>query len=61
MKEIKIMKITFGKRGNGSYAPKLFLSLKDLQELGISPEERDVEYILDTDKKEIIIRKKQNY
>lgn len=60
MKEIKTMKITFGKRGNGSYAPRLFLSLKDLQELDISPNERDIEYILDKDKKEIVIRKKSN-
>ncbi len=58
MKEIKTLKITFGKRGDGSYLPRLFLSMKDLKELGISPDERDVEYILDKDKKEIVIRKK---
>lgn len=59
MKEIKIMKVTFGKRGDGSYVPRLFLSMKDLKRLGISPDERDIEYVFDEERQEIVIRKKK--
>ena len=60
MKERKTLKITFGKRGDGSYVPRMFMSMKDLKILGITPEEREIEYIIDDEKKEIIIKKKSN-
>lgn len=57
--EERNMKISFGKSGSGSISPRVSLPLSWLKRVGITPEDREVEIILDDDKEEIIIRKKK--
>lgn len=59
MKESRTLNIIFSKRGDGkTLTPKISLPMKDLNRMGITPENREVEYIYDEENKQIIIRKK---
>lgn len=57
--EERNMKISFGKSGSGSISPRVSLPLSWLKRVGITPEDREVEIILDDDKEEIIIKKRK--
>lgn len=58
--EERNMKISFGKSGSGSISPRVSLPLSWLKRVGITPEDREVEIILNEEKEEIILRKKVN-
>lgn len=51
------LNVSFGKSGAGSISPKLSLPVTDLRDMGITPENREVNYYYDKENKQIIIRK----
>jgi hypothetical protein len=56
LKEKRDLKITFTTGGSGSVTTKLGIPVTWVRELGITPDERNVEVTLEDDK--IIIKKK---
>ena len=58
--EVRNMKISFGKSGSGSISPRVSLPLSWLKRVGITPEDREVEIILDEENQTIIIKKQSN-
>lgn len=58
--EVRTLKMLFNKSGGNasknSYSPKVSLPMKFLKDMGITPDEREVEAIFDGEK--IIIKKK---
>lgn len=58
--EERNMKISFGKSGSGSISPRVSLPLSWLTRIGITPEDREVEIVLNEENEEIILRKKVN-
>lgn len=56
--EVRTLKVIFGKDGRGSTNTKITLPIGWLKDMGISPENREVELEYDCKKKEIIIRNK---
>lgn len=56
--EERILKITFGKSGNGGINPKLSIPKSFLDKLNITQEEREVKISLDEENSKIVITKK---
>lgn len=56
--EERILKITFGKSGNGGVNPKLSIPKSFLDKLNITQEEREVKISLDEENSKIVITKK---
>ena len=56
--EKRILKISFGKSGNGGLNPKLSIPKSFLDKMNINPEEREVELIFDEKELKITITKK---
>ena len=55
--EVRNMKISFGKSGSGSISPRVSLPLSWLKRVGITPEDREVEIVLDEESQAIVIKK----
>lgn len=55
--EGRILKILFSKSGSGSTNTRIALPIKDLKDMGISKENREVMYSYDKENKQIIITK----
>lgn len=55
--EVRRLKVNYNKSGSGSYSPKINLPIVDLRDMGITPEEREIIYYYDKEKKQIIIQK----
>ncbi len=58
MMEERKLKILFSKSGSGSTNTRISLPIKDLKDMGITPENREVIYQYDEINKQIIIKKK---
>lgn len=56
--EKRILKISFGKSGNGGLNPKLSIPKSFLDKMNITPEEREIELMFDEQEMKIIITKK---
>lgn len=56
--EERILKITFGKSGNGGVNPRLSIPKSFLDKLNITQEEREVKISLDEENSKIVITKK---
>lgn len=56
--EHRDLKVMFAKSGSGSITTRLAIPKKWANDMGLSPEEREVE-VTYTDNKEIIIKKKE--
>lgn len=56
--EERILKITFGKSGNGGINPRLSIPKSFLDKLNITQEEREIKLLLDEKNSKIIITKK---
>lgn len=56
--EERILKITFGKSGNGGINPRLSIPKTFLDKLNITPEDREIKLSLDEENTRIIITKK---
>lgn len=56
--EERTLKILFSKSGSGSTNTRISLPIKDLKDMGVSQENREVLYKYDEVNKQIIIRKK---
>lgn len=56
--EERILKILYSKSGAGSTNTRIALPIKDLKDMGVSPENREVLYQYDEENKQIIIKKK---
>ncbi|MGL5853662.1 MAG: AbrB/MazE/SpoVT family DNA-binding domain-containing protein [Cetobacterium sp.] len=56
--ESRNLKVTFSKSGSGSITPRISLPITLLKEMGINPEEREVELVYNRSKKQIIIKKR---
>ncbi len=54
----RILKVSFGKSGSGSVNTKISIPKKHLDEMGVSPDEREVLMSYDEEKKIITIQKK---
>lgn len=57
--EKRVLKISFAKGGSGSVSPRTTIPKKWLDLLEINQNEREIEIILDDEKKQIIICKKK--
>lgn len=55
--EERKLNVSFGKSGAGSISPRISLSVTDLRDMGVTPEEREIIYHYDKKNKEIIIKK----
>lgn len=55
--EARKLKILFSKSGSGSTNTRISLPIKDLKDMGISPENREILYEYDEVNKEIKLRK----
>ena len=55
--EERKLRINFNKSGNGSISPKLIIPITDLRDMGITPEDREITYYYDREKKQIILSK----
>ena len=51
------LNVTFGKSGSGSTTSKLSIPITDLRDMGITPEDREINYYYDEEKKQIILSK----
>lgn len=56
--EERTLKILFSKSGSGSTNTRISLPVKDLKDMGVSKENREVLYQYDEINKQIIIKKK---
>ena len=56
--EERILKVTFGKSGNGGVNPKLSIPKSFLDKLNITQEEREIKLSLDEKNSKITITKK---
>ncbi len=56
--EERTLKILFSKSGSGSTNTRISLPIKDLKDMGVNQENREVLYKYDEVNKQIIIRKK---
>ena len=56
--EDRVLKILFSKSGSGSTNTRISLPIKDLKDMGVSQNNREVIYKYDEKTKEIRIRKK---
>lgn len=56
--EERTLKILFSKSGSGSTNTRISLPIKDLKDMGVNQENREVLYKYDEANKQIIIRKK---
>lgn len=56
--ELRILRILFSKSGSGSTNTRIALPIKDLKDMGISKDDREVIYQYDEITKEIKIKKK---
>ena len=55
----RILKISFNKGGSGSISPKICLPKSRLDIMGLNKDNREVELEFDSNKMELIIRKKK--
>lgn len=55
--EERRLKVLFGKSGAGSINTRICLPITDLKKMGVTPENREVIYFFDEEKKEMIIKK----
>ena len=53
----RILNISFNRAGSGSVTKRLIIPSKVIADMGITNEEREVEFIYDDTKKEITIKK----
>ncbi len=53
----RILNVSFNKSGSGSITKRLTLPTNVVKDMGITEDEREVEFIYDNTKKEIIIKK----
>lgn len=60
VKEIRDLKISFNKAGNGGITPKISLPSIWIKHMGLDLDERDVEVIYSPRTKKITIRKKSS-
>ena len=51
------LKVSFGKSGAGSISPKLSIPVTDLRDMGITPEDREINYYYDKKTKTIKLSK----
>ncbi len=56
--EERTLKILFSKSGSGSTNTRISLPIKDLKDMGVNQENREVLYKYDEVNKQIIIKKK---
>jgi hypothetical protein len=56
--EERKLKVNFNKSGRGSYTPRLTLPITDLRKMGITPENRQVNYYYNEENDIMIISKK---
>lgn len=49
--------VNFNKSGSGSLTPKLAIPITDLRDMGITPEDREINYYYDEKTKQIILSK----
>lgn len=54
---MRILKVLFSRGGSGSLNTRLCLPISDLRDMGITEENRTLEYYYDEEKKEITIKK----
>lgn len=57
MKEKRTLNVIFGKSGNGYVTPKLSLPKSDLKDMGITSENREINYYYDKKSKQMILSK----
>lgn len=57
--EKRVLKVSFAKGGSGSVSPRTTIPKSWLDILEVSQDEREIEMILDKEKKQIIICKKK--
>ncbi|MCI8965560.1 MAG: AbrB/MazE/SpoVT family DNA-binding domain-containing protein [Clostridia bacterium] len=57
MKEKRSLNVSFGKTGKGYVTPKLSLPKSDLEDMGITSENREINYYYDKENKQIILSK----
>ncbi len=57
MKEKRTLNVIFGKSGNGYVTPKLSLPKSDLEDMGITSENREINYYYDKKSKQMILSK----
>lgn len=55
--EGRILKVMFNKSGSGSITPRLSIPISDLRKMGITPEDREINYYYDEENKQIILSK----
>lgn len=55
--EKRILKITFGKSGNGGINPRLSIPKSILDKMNITQEEREIEFVFDEKEMKITITK----
>ena len=55
--EVRKLKVNLFKSGSGSVNAKVTLPITWIRDLGVTPEDREIDVEYDEEKKEIIIRK----
>ncbi len=55
--EGKKLNVSFNKTGNGYLTPKLSVPKSDLDDMGVTPENRSIKYYYNKETKQIIIEK----
>lgn len=56
--EERKLKVNYNKSGRGSYTPRLTLPITDLRKMGITPEDRQVNYYYNEENDIMILSKK---
>lgn len=56
--EVRKKNINFNRSGSGSYTPRIAFPIKHLRKLGITPENREVNYYFDEENEIMIVSKK---
>lgn len=51
------LKVVFSKSGSGSITSRLSIPITDLRDMGVNPEDRELEYYYDKETKTITLRK----
>lgn len=55
--EERKLNVNFNKSGSGSLTPRLALPIVDLRDMGVTPENREINYYYDKKNQQIIIKK----
>lgn len=53
------LKISFNKSGRGTFTPKIALPISFINDMGITMDNREVKVLYDEEKKELIIKAKE--